>query len=119
MRRVVITGFGVVSPVGNSARDTWSALMDCRSGIAPITYFDASTFPTRIAGEVKGFDFWKLWADHGSRYTLPRCISQSGKLAVQAAIEAASTWERARAKGWATWSSSAASCRTASTRGAS
>ena len=88
MRRVVITGFGIVSPVGNTAGDTWSAMMNCRSGLGPITYFDASTFPTRIAGEVKNFDFWKLWNEAGSRYTLPRSISQSGKLAVIAALEA-------------------------------
>ena len=88
MRKVVITGYGVVSPVGNSTRDTWSALMSCRSGLGPITYFDASTFPTRIAGEVKNFDFWKLWADTGSRYPLPKSVSQSGKLAVIAALEA-------------------------------
>jgi 3-oxoacyl-[acyl-carrier-protein] synthase II len=88
MRRVVITGFGVVSPVGHSTRETWSALMECRSGLGPITYFDASTFPTRIAGEVKNWDFWKLWKERNIPYDLPRSVSQSGKLAVQAACEA-------------------------------
>ncbi len=55
-RRVVVTGMGVVSPVGIGVEETWSALVAGKSGIAPITLFDASTYPTRIAGEVKGFD---------------------------------------------------------------
>jgi 3-oxoacyl-[acyl-carrier-protein] synthase II len=55
-RRVVITGLGLVSPVGVGVEASWSALVAGKSGIGPITLFDASTFPTRIAGEVKGFD---------------------------------------------------------------
>jgi 3-oxoacyl-[acyl-carrier-protein] synthase II len=55
-RRVVVTGLGLVSPVGVGVEESWAALVAGRSGIAPITLFDASTFPTRIAGEVKGFD---------------------------------------------------------------
>src|SRR6266568_4209403 len=55
-RRVVVTGLGLVSPVGVGLEPSWSALVAGKSGIAPITLFDASTFPTRIAGEVKGFD---------------------------------------------------------------
>jgi 3-oxoacyl-[acyl-carrier-protein] synthase II len=55
-RRVVVTGLGLVSPVGIGVEESWNALVAGRSGIAPITLFDASTFPTRIAGEVKGFD---------------------------------------------------------------
>ena len=55
-RRVVVTGLGLVSPVGNGVEESWSALVAGKSGIGPITLFDASTFPTRIAGEVKGFD---------------------------------------------------------------
>ncbi len=55
-RRVVITGLGLVSPVGVGVEESWSALVAGKSGIGPITLFDASTFPTRIAGEVKGFD---------------------------------------------------------------
>lgn len=55
-RRVVVTGLGAVSPVGNTVEETWSNIVAGRSGIAPITKFDASTFPTRIAGEVKNFD---------------------------------------------------------------
>jgi len=55
-RRVVVTGLGVVSPVGNDVSSAWSALLAGRSGIGPITRFDASALNCRIAGEVKGFD---------------------------------------------------------------
>ena len=55
-RRVVVTGLGLVTPVGIGVEESWSALLAGRSGIGPVTLFDASTFPTRIAGEVKGFD---------------------------------------------------------------
>lgn len=56
MRRVVITGIGIVSPVGNNTAATWNGLIEGKSGIAPITQFDATNFSTRIAGEVKDFD---------------------------------------------------------------
>jgi len=55
-RRVVVTGLGLVSPVGVGVQASWDSLVAGRSGIGPITLFDASTFPTRIAGEVKDFD---------------------------------------------------------------
>ncbi|GAB6049662.1 beta-ketoacyl-ACP synthase II [Hydrogenophilus islandicus] len=55
-RRVVVTGLGIVSPVGNTVEEAWKSIVEGRSGIGPITRFDASTFPVRIAGEVKGFD---------------------------------------------------------------
>jgi 3-oxoacyl-[acyl-carrier-protein] synthase II len=55
-RRVVVTGLGLVTPVGIGVEESWGALVAGRSGIGPVTLFDASTFPTRIAGEVKGFD---------------------------------------------------------------
>lgn len=55
-RRVVITGLGIVSPVGNDIATAWDNILAGRSGIGPITRFDASGFSTRIAGEVRGFD---------------------------------------------------------------
>ncbi len=55
-RRVVVTGLGIISPVGNDIASAWDSIVAGRSGIGPVTRFDASTFPTRIAGEVKGFD---------------------------------------------------------------
>ncbi|MHB8843761.1 MAG: beta-ketoacyl-ACP synthase II [Nitrospirota bacterium] len=54
--RVVITGMGLVTPLGMDAGTVWSSLLTGRSGIGHITRFDASGFPSRIAGEVKGFD---------------------------------------------------------------
>jgi len=55
-RRVVVTGMGILSPVGNDLDSSWEGIVNGRSGIGPITHFDASAFPTRIAGEVKNFD---------------------------------------------------------------
>ena len=55
-RRVVVTGLGIVSPVGNDLATAWGNIIAGRSGIGPITNFDASAFPTRIAGEVRDFD---------------------------------------------------------------
>jgi 3-oxoacyl-[acyl-carrier-protein] synthase II len=54
-RRVVITGVGVVSPLGTGVEKNWQALMEGRSGVGLVTRFDVSDFPTRIAGEVKDF----------------------------------------------------------------
>ena len=55
-RRVVITGLGLVTPLGNQVQDSWSALLAGRSGIQTITQFDASAFACQFAGEVKGFN---------------------------------------------------------------
>jgi len=55
-KRVVITGLGTLTPIGNTVKETWDSLLEGRSGIGPITHFDASEFITRFAGEVKGFD---------------------------------------------------------------
>jgi len=55
-KRVVLTGLGCVSPVGNNVKETWESLLAGRSGAAPITAFDASAHKTRFAAEVKGFD---------------------------------------------------------------
>lgn len=55
-RRVVVTGLGIVSPVGNTVAAAWESITQGRSGIGPVTGFDASSFATRIAGEVRDFD---------------------------------------------------------------
>jgi 3-oxoacyl-[acyl-carrier-protein] synthase II len=55
-RRVVVTGLGAVSPLGNDVATTWDGIVNGRSGIGPITHFDASNFTTRIAGQVRDFD---------------------------------------------------------------
>ena len=55
-RRVVITGLGVVSPLGNTVAETWSGLIEGKSGISTLEHFDTSGFSTRIGGSVKNFD---------------------------------------------------------------
>jgi 3-oxoacyl-[acyl-carrier-protein] synthase II len=55
-KRVVITGLGAITPVGNTVPDTWNSLLAGKSGVADVTRFDASLFNTRIAAEVNGFD---------------------------------------------------------------
>jgi len=55
-RRVVITGIGLICGVGNTTREVWDALLAGKSGVGPITHFDASQFNSQIAGEVKNFD---------------------------------------------------------------
>jgi 3-oxoacyl-[acyl-carrier-protein] synthase II len=69
-RRVVVTGVGLVTPVGIGTEETWQALLAGRSGIAPITRFDASRFSTRIAGEVKGFEPTRWMGAREARTTL-------------------------------------------------
>ena len=54
--RVVITGMGCISPLGNSVKETWDNLVAGKSGAGTITKFDASAFPTRVAAEVKNFN---------------------------------------------------------------
>ncbi len=63
-RRVVITGMGAVTPLGNNVPATWRALIEGRSGVGAITLFDAGSFPTQIAGEVKNFNL-SQWRREG------------------------------------------------------
>ncbi|MBI3944023.1 MAG: beta-ketoacyl-ACP synthase II [Chloroflexi bacterium] len=56
VHRVVVTGVGAISPVGLNASTTWQALLQGQSGVAKVTHFDASNYPTQIAAEVKGFN---------------------------------------------------------------
>ena len=55
-KRVVVTGMGMVSPLGIGVKENWKAICQGKSGIGPITRFDTSDFPSKIAGEVKGFN---------------------------------------------------------------
>ena len=64
-RRVVITGMGMVTPLGHTVADTFAALLEGRSGVARTTHFDARTFPTTFAAEVKGFDLGRFVRDAG------------------------------------------------------
>ena len=62
-RRVVITGLGVVTPLGIGVDKTWQALLVGQSGIGPITRFDASDYSCQIAAEVKDFDPAAIWQE--------------------------------------------------------
>ena len=66
-RRVVVTGLGLVSPVGSELETAWENVREGRSGIGPITHFDASAFTTRIAGSVKDFDVSEYLAPKDAR----------------------------------------------------
>lgn len=59
--KAVVTGMGVVTPVGNSVDEFWAALLEGRSGVGPVTSFDVSEYPTRIAAQVKDFDPLKFY----------------------------------------------------------
>jgi 3-oxoacyl-[acyl-carrier-protein] synthase II len=72
-RRVVVTGIGLVTPLGNDKDATWRALLEGRSGIASITQFDTTDHPVTIAGEVKGFDP-SPWLDRKTQRKMDRFI---------------------------------------------
>jgi len=85
MERVVITGIGLITPIGTGLEENWASLMAGKSGIGPITQFDASQFATRFAGEVKGFDPTQ-WMDKREAKTLDRFLQiavAAGKLAME------------------------------------
>ncbi|MGW4125689.1 beta-ketoacyl-[acyl-carrier-protein] synthase family protein [Nocardia sp. NPDC004711] len=84
MRRVAITGVGAVTPVGLDATTTWNAVLEGRSGVGPITSFDASSFAVHIAGMVKDFDAETAIPDPALR----RNLSRPGAFGVAAALEA-------------------------------
>ncbi|MES2564502.1 MAG: beta-ketoacyl synthase N-terminal-like domain-containing protein, partial [Pseudomonadota bacterium] len=66
-RRVVVTGLGIVSPVGIGVTQAWSNILAGKSGITPISRFDASSLSSRIAGEVKGFEVSQYLAPKEAR----------------------------------------------------
>ncbi len=92
-RRVVMTGMGAVTPVGNTAEEFWAALIGGRSGIGPITRFDSSDYPTRIAGEVKGFDPLK-YIDKKEERKFDRFLKYAVACAVMAVEDAALKTDR-------------------------
>ncbi len=95
-RRVVVTGLGLVTPVGADVESTWEAVREGRGGVGPISLFDARTFPTRIAAEVKDFQLARYlgdeagrWANHGRNTVLAlaaaaQAVKQSRLLEYQA-----------------------------------
>jgi 3-oxoacyl-[acyl-carrier-protein] synthase II len=83
-RRVVITGIGAVTPLGNDIQTTWENLIDGNSGIGPITLFNASKYPVKIAAEVKNFNFEKTILSED----LDRFFGRSTRFCVNAVQEA-------------------------------
>lgn len=82
-RRVVITGLGVISPIGIGVNENWSSILSARSGISRVTHFDPTNYPSQIAGEVKGFDPTRFISEKEAR-RMDRFI----QLGVAAGIEA-------------------------------
>lgn len=70
-RRVVITGMGAVTPIGNNVKDFWESLKAGRPGIGPITYFDTADFKVKLAAEVKNFDMGDILDDKSARRMEP------------------------------------------------
>lgn len=85
LKRVVITGLGAITPLGNDVESTWTAAKEGRSGAAPITHFDASKFKTQFACEVKGF----VPEDHFDRKKLRQLdlYAQYGVVAARQAVK--------------------------------
>ena len=81
--RVVVTGIGAVTAVGHTAQETWQAMLDGRSGIGPITLFDAAAYPVRIQAEVKDFELGDRVDAKQQRY-----MNRGVRFGVSAALEA-------------------------------
>ncbi|MCR9202076.1 MAG: beta-ketoacyl-ACP synthase II [Planctomycetaceae bacterium] len=85
-RRVVVTGLGCVTPLGNNINEMWSALQEGKSGVGDITHFDAANFPTRFAAEVRGYDFHS-YVDNAERFS---DAGRNTRFAIGAASQAVS-----------------------------
>lgn len=92
-RRVVVTGLGCVSPVGNTVAEAWAQILAGQSGIGLITKFDASNFACRIAGEVKDFDLNAYISAKDAR-TMDSFIHYGIAAAEQAVRDAACLWAK-------------------------
>jgi 3-oxoacyl-[acyl-carrier-protein] synthase II len=92
-RRVVVTGLGMVSPIGNSVEDSWAALLAGESGAGPITRFDASGYSTRFAGEVKNLDL-ETFVDRKAARRMDRCTQLVLAAARQAESDSGLSVER-------------------------
>lgn len=86
MKRVAITGLGIISPIGNKVEDFWSSLINGECGIGPITRFNTADFKVKIAAEVKGFDPSQFGIDVGAAKRLDQ-YSQYALAAAQEAVE--------------------------------
>jgi 3-oxoacyl-[acyl-carrier-protein] synthase II len=84
MRRVVVTGIGLVTPIGIGRDEAWSALVNGKSGIGPLTHFDCKDFPTKIAGEIRGWDPTKWIESRDAKHMDP--FVQFGVVACDLAV---------------------------------
>ena len=86
-RRIVVTGLGAVTPIGNTVDTFWSALIEGKSGAGPITNFDATKFKTRFACEVKDFDVEKILGDRRMQRRTDRFVQFALAASDQAIID--------------------------------
>jgi beta-ketoacyl-acyl-carrier-protein synthase II len=86
-KRVVVTGLGAITPLGNDVHSTWSGMIEGRSGYGPITLFDASPFSVQISGEVRGFDPLQ-WVDRKDARRMDRNVQFAVAAARQAVDDA-------------------------------
>ena len=84
LKRVVVTGLGALTPIGNNLNDFWTGLIEGRSGSAPITYFDTEKFKTKFACELKNFDV-SLHLDRKQQRKMDR-FTQYGMVSTEEAI---------------------------------
>ena len=84
LKRVVVTGFGAITPIGNNAKEYWENLIKGESGAAPITLFDSTNFKTKFACEVKNFNALNYF-DKKEAKKMDR-NSQFGQIAAREAI---------------------------------
>lgn len=94
LRRVVVTGIGAVTPVGNDAKETWANLKAGKNGIAPISLFDTEKFKAKLAGEVRGFDPLKymdvndtLRTDRYAQFALAAAQQAVAESAIEGAVD--------------------------------
>jgi 3-oxoacyl-[acyl-carrier-protein] synthase II len=87
-KRVVVTGLGAVTPLGNSVADLWYGLRTGRSGLGPVTHFDSSRIPSRVAAEVKGFD--------PETYMPPKTAKRMARFSQFAVVAAMQAWADAK-----------------------
>jgi len=98
--RVVVTGIGAVAPVGHTVAETWDAVVNGRSGVGPITHFDASAFATQIAAEVKDFGPQPYMTAKEARNTDPLvhfCVAAAGQAIDDAGLKAYAELDPSRA----------------------
>ena len=90
MRRVVVTGMGAITPIGNDVESFWQGLKDKKVGIAPITYFDTTDYKAKLAGEVKDFDPKKYMDPKAARRMEPfsqYAVAAAGEAIAQAGLD--------------------------------